>query len=226
MRRFLIAGFSWSAPTTAVAAAVTAAAVGVGTMGALGAFNATITQNGTFASGTIILKENGSSNNCYSAGEASGSILGGNSYDCTSIDVFGAPTVQLSGGGANTQTLTFTNDGSAGASSFTVAPGSCSAAGLGSYYGGDSSGFCGKVDVTIGNGAAICYYPAQSSACPAPSSSDTLSGLAGESAITIGSGLAAGASDTVVVDTALDGSATGADMGLEATQGFTWTLNQ
>jgi hypothetical protein len=201
-----------------------AGAVAMTTMAALGAFSATITQNGTLTSGTIVLKEVGSSNTCYSAGVSSGTILGGNSYSCTTIDTFGAPTGQLPGGSTNTQTLTFTNVGTANAATFTITPGTCTASGTGTFYGSDTAGFCGKVDVTIGNGAAVCYYPSQASACPAPSSSNTLAGLT--SALTIGSGLAAGASDTIVVSTKLDASATNNDQGLQASQGFTFTITQ
>lgn len=223
-RRTRPPGWQHSLTLIAPAAAAVAAAV---TISALGAFSATVTQNGTFTGGSIVLKESGGSASCYSAGVASGAIVGGNSYACSTIDAFGAPTGQLPGGTPNTQTLSFTNVGSSNASSFTLVPGSCSASAGGSFYGGDSSAaFCGKVDVTIGNGASVCYFPAQSSACPAPSSSDTLSGLGAGGSITIGAGLNAGASDTVVVSTELDPSAAGSDMGLEATQGFTWTLNQ
>jgi hypothetical protein len=210
--------------TTAAVGVVAIAVVALSTMGALGAFNATITQNGTFTTGSIVLKEVGSSNTCYSAGVASGTILGGNSYSCTTIDTFGAPTGQVPGGSTTTQTLTFTNVGSTNATTFTATPGTCSAAGTGTYYGSDTAGFCGKVDITIGNGASVCYYPAQASACPALSSSNTLAGLT--SAMTIGSGLAAGASTTVVVNTKLDSTATNNDQGLEATQGFTFTISQ
>ncbi len=224
MRRLARSG--WQRQLTLVAP-VAAAVAGAVTISALGAFSATVTQNGTFAGGSIVLKENGSSTNCYSAGVSSGAIVGGNSYACATIDAFGAPTGQLPGGTPNTQTLTFTNVGSSNASSFTLTPGSCSASAGGTFYGGDSSAaFCGKVDVTIGNGASVCYFPAQSSACPAPSSSDTLTGLGSGGSIAIGAGMNAGASDTVVIVTELDPSAAGSDMGLEATQGFTWTLNQ
>ena len=57
--------------TTVVGAAV-ATALALTTIGALGAFSATITQNGTLTAGSIVLKEVGSSNTCYSAGVASG----------------------------------------------------------------------------------------------------------------------------------------------------------
>jgi len=105
----------------------------------------------------------------------------------------------------------------------------CTAAGSGSYYGNDTSGFCGHIDVTVGNGASVCYYPRAGSACPALSSTDTLATLATATTstpITIGA-LASNASDTIVVKTQIDAAnATNLDQGLQATQGFTWTLNQ
>jgi hypothetical protein len=206
-----------------------AAGVALTTMTALGAFNAVITQNGTFTAASIILKETQGANTCYSTGGTSTPFTT-NSSSCTTIDVFGAPVGQEPGSGVNTQTMTFQNVGSATASSFTVAAPTCSSAGSGSYYGNDTSGFCGHIDVTIGNGAAVCYYPAQGSACPALSSTDTLATLATATTstpITIGSGLASNASDTIVVKTQIDATnATNQDQGLQATQGFTWTLNQ
>ena len=198
------------------------------TMAALGAFNAVITQNGTFTAGSIVLKETQGANTCYSTG-GTNTPFTTNSSSCTTIDVFGAPVGQEPGSGVNTQTMTFQNVGSANASSFTVGAPTCSAAGSGSYYGNDTSGFCGHIDVTIGNGASVCYYPAQGSACPALSSTDTLATLATATTstpITIGA-LASNASDTVVVKTQIDAAnATNLDQGLQATQGFTWTLNQ
>jgi hypothetical protein len=213
---------------TAAVALAAAAAVALTTMSALGAFNAVITQNGTFTAGSIILRETQGATNCYSTG-GTNTPFTTNSSSCTTIDTFGAPTGQEPGGAANSQTATFTNLGTSNATTFTVSAPTCSAAGTGSYYGNDTSGFCGKIDVTVGNGASVCYYPSQASACPALSNTYTLATLATATTstpITIGSGLAANASDTIVVKTQLDSSATNADQGLEATQGFTWTLNQ
>ena len=221
--------FGRRAPIATVVSLFVAGGVGLTTMTALGAFNAVITQNGTFTAGSIVLKETQGANTCYSTGGTNPPFTT-NSSSCTTIDVFGAPTGQVPGGTATTQTMTFQNVGSANASSFTVGAPTCSAAGTGSYYGNDTSGFCGHIDVTIGNGASVCYYPAQGSACPALSSTYTLATLATATTstpITIGSGLASNASGTVAVKTQLDATnATNEDMGLQATQGFTWTLNQ
>jgi hypothetical protein len=213
---------------TTIAAGLAAAGIGATSMGALGAFNAVITQNGTFTSGSIVLKEVGTVGGatCYSTG-GTNTPFTSNSYSCATIDTFGAPTLQVPGGSSSTQTLTFTNVGTAAATTFTASAPTCSAAGTGSYYGNDTAGFCGKIDVTIGNGASVCYYPSQASACPALSNTYTLASLATTwtSPFSLGS-LAAAAADTVVVKTQLDSTATNADQGLQATQAFTWTLNQ
>jgi hypothetical protein len=211
---------------TILASLAVAGAVALTTMSALGAFNATITQNGTFSAGSIVLKEVSGANTCYSTG-GTNTPFTTNSSSCATIDTFGAPAGQLPGGAPTVQTMTFTNVGTSPASTFTVTPGACAAAGTGSYYGNATSAeFCGKVDITIGNGAAVCYYPAKAEACPALSNTYTLTTLNTNGAVTIGSGLAAAASDTIVVDTKLDSSAENKDQGLQATQGFTWTLNQ
>ncbi len=79
--------------------------------------------------------------------------------------------------------------------------------------------------MTIGNGT-VCYYPVSASPCAAPTSANTLTSLNTNGAVTITGGLNAGASSTVIVTTKLDSTATNADQGLQATQGFTWTINQ
>ena len=215
---------------TAGSGLVAAAAIGAMVLGALGAFNATITQNGTFTSGSIILKESGSSHECFSTNAVNTPFTNGNSASCASIDTFAAPTAQLPGGSTTTQTLTFENVGTTNASSFTIEAGTCAAAGTGSYYGNASSAeFCGKVDVTIGNGAStVCYYPAEAKACPGPSNTYTLTSLHAYTGgtLTIGSGMNAGASAIVVVKTTLDTTATNPFQGQIATQGFTFTITQ
>ncbi len=217
---------TWLKPLALVVVVGASAVVGVPTVAALGAFSAAIGQTGTLAAGSIVLRESGSANTCYSTG-ASNISFTSNSSSCSTTDTFGAPTGQVPGGSTYTQTLTFTNIGSTNASSFTVASGSCSVSGIAAYYGDDSGpAFCGEVDITIGNGAGtVCYYPSQPTSCPAPSSAYTLTDLNTAGTLTIGSGLDAGASDVLVVSTSLDADASDEGMGLQATQGFTWTLN-
>lgn len=220
----------WLRPRLALsllAAAGVSAGLAFTALTTLGAFSAQIVNpNGTFSTGSIVLKESAGATNCLSTG-AGTTITVANSYNCTTIDTFGAPTGQVAGG-SNTQTLTFQNVGSTNASAFTVTPAACAAASAGgTYAGSDTAGFCGKVDVTIENdtGAATCLYPAQAGACPALSSTYTLSSLAGNGAISLGA-LNAGATDTIKFTTGLDSSADNSDQGLKATQQFTWTLNQ
>jgi len=212
---------------TAVIALLAAGVVAVSMMDVLGAFSATISQNGLFTAGSIVLEETHGATTCYSTG-GTNTPFTTNSSSCPTVDVFGAPTGQLPGGSATTQTLTFENVGTSPASSFTVTPGTCAAAGTGSYYGNTtSSAFCGIVYITIGNQAGtVCYYPAQASACPALSNTYNLTSLDTFGPVAIGSGLASAATDSLVISTKLDSTATNADQGLAATQAFTWTLNQ
>ena len=120
--------FGRRAPIATVVAALVAGGLALTTMTALGAFNAVITQNGTFTAGSIVLKETQGANTCYSTG-GTNTPFTTNSSSCTTIDVFGAPTGQVPGGTASSQSMTFQNVGSANASSFTVAAPTCSAAG-------------------------------------------------------------------------------------------------
>lgn len=216
----------WPKSITLLALTATTVIVGTPTVAALGAFSAAIAQNGTLTAGSIVLRENASSDNCFS--NAISAPFTTNSSTCSTIDTFGAPTGQLPGGTPAAQTLTFTNVGSSSASSFSVTAGACSVSGAGTYYGNDpGTAFCSDVDVTIGNLAGtVCFYPSQPTACPALSHSYTLTALNTASPLTIGSGLAAGASDVLVVSTRLDQDASNVDMGLQATQPFTWTLNR
>lgn len=210
--------------------AVASLALASATMFALGGFTATIANTGPgFASGTVVLQEavGGSSATCLST---AADQITTNSNNCTTINLFG--TGNADPGTTNTATLTMTNVGTINASTFTLTPGTCTAAAntaTAPYYGSDTSGFCGLVDVTIENtttsGSPTCVYPAGTGACPAPSSSYTLKTLAANGALSLGS-LAAGSSDTFVITSELDPSATNADQGLAATASATWELSQ
>lgn len=193
----------------------------------LGGFSAGITNpTNTFSSGTVVLKETAGATSCYSTGTGT-TITAGNTANCTTIDDLGGATGQGPASAATTQLLTLTNAGSIDGSTFTVSPGSCGAASAGGTYAGtDTSGFCGKVNVTVHNDTANkCLYPAGAGACPTLAATSTLAGLGSAGALSIGA-LNAGSSTAITVKTQLDTSATNIDQGLTASMPFTWTLNQ
>lgn len=207
------------------------ALLAVTTAVSLGGFTSTIVNpTNTFSSGTVVLSESNGVTTCDSTGGtgAGGVITATNSSNCVTIDDLGAPVNQGPGSAANTQTLTLKNVGTINGSTFTVAGGACAvtnATGTGGYNGADAA-FCSKVNVSIFNTTTgNCVYPAGAGACPVLSNTRTLTTLGGAGALSLGA-LAAGATDSVVVSTQIDASATNIDQGLKATIPFTWNLNQ
>ena len=123
------------------------------------------------------LKEGNGTVNCYSTGTGTGGTVGTNSANC-SINKLVGTLDQVPGGTPLTASITMTNVGTINASLESLVMGSCSAAAASDangYVGSDTSGFCGKVDFSIGI-SGKCIYPANASAaCPAtPTSSGTL----------------------------------------------------
>jgi hypothetical protein len=205
---------------------------------ALGGFNATVGNNaGTAGSGTLVLQEGVGSTDCISTGSGtttSATVTAANDNSTCPASIFGGAGVDNlePGGTPVSATVTLENLGSLGGSSLTLTPSSCtvsdntSPAGTSNtYFGSDTSGFCGEVDVTIENdtGSAACVFPvSSSSACGAPSTAGNLANL---SSATL-PGIAAGATATYKITVALSSAATNADQGLLATVPLTWTLAQ
>jgi len=219
-----------------VAALVAVVALGVTAGVTLGGFSAAIgNPANSFSSGTIQLKEGVAATSCFSTGSGSGgTVSAANAATCATIDDLGAALDQVPGGTPVSTTVTLTNVGNTATSGASLVTSACSAAAASddnSYVGSDTSGFCGKVDVTVANttsGATdACVYPTQAGACPALSNTSTLAGLANTTFDTVPmSALAAGASATYVITVQLDASATNADQGLTATIPLTWSITQ
>jgi len=221
-----------------LAAAGTAAVVlGTGVGVTFGGFSGTIwNPSNTFSSGTVQLKEGVGTTTCFSTGMGTGgSVTASNTVTCSTIDDLGDNLDQVPGGTAAVTTITMTNVGNVATSPASLVAGACSAAAAidnGGYTGSDTTSFCGKVDVTIGNtstGAVDkCVFPAATTAaCAAPSSGGTLATLSSQTLSSPSlSNLAAGATSTYAITVQLDSSATNADQDLTATLLLTWGLSQ
>jgi hypothetical protein len=216
-----------------IASLAAVAALGVTSAYTLGGFSASIADpTSTFSSATIQLQEGNGTTTCYSTGTGTGgTVTATNSGTCSGINVLTGTLDQLPGGTALTSTITLKNVGNTNATIATLATGACAAAAASddnAYVGSDTTGFCGKVDVTIANTTATkCVYPAGTGACPALSNTYTLASLANATITTGMSTLAAGASATYVITAQLDSTAaTNADQGLTATLPFTWSISQ
>ncbi|HTW21669.1 MAG TPA: hypothetical protein VME70_15850 [Mycobacteriales bacterium] len=197
----------------------------------LGGFSAGITNpTNSYSSGTVVLKEAAGATSCYSTGTGT-TVTASNTANCTTIDDFGGAVNQGPGSAVNSQVLNLTNVGTINGATFTVNPSACAATAATNtspYSGSDTSGFCGKVDITIENdttGTPSCVYPAGAGACPALSNTYNLSTFGSAGALSLGA-LAAGSSDKFTVKTQIDSGATNADQGLTASVPMTWTLNQ
>jgi len=190
-----------------------------------------VNSNNTFSAGTMQLQETSGAINCYSTGSGGGGTVGTNSATCATINKLVGTLDQVPAGSPLTTTITMKNNGTIAATLESLGFGSCTAAAASdanSYVGSDTSGFCGKVDFSVGI-SGKCLYPANAAAsCPAtPTSSGTLSGAATLGSITQASTpgmtvLAAGATQAYTFTVMLDSSATNADQGLAASMQMTW----
>lgn len=105
-----------------------------------------------------------------------------------------------------------------------LVPGGCVAApnpATGPFHGSDLSGFCNKIDLTIGT-ALGCVTPRTGQLCPPPTSRNTLQQL-GSTPLSLGR-LGSGRSRAVTFTLAIDPSASNADQGLMVSEDFTWEL--
>lgn len=214
------------------AAVLATAALALTTAVSVSGFSAQVVNNAnTFASGTMQLEESSGSTTCYSTGTgAGGTVSVTNSANCSINNLVGALD-QVPAGTPLSTTITMTNVGSSAASAESLVMGGCSAGPApddNGYVGSDASGFCGKVDFSLGI-SGKCIYPANPGAgCPGlPTGVGTLGSVAGTTftadstpPLTL---LAAGSSQAYTFTVMLDPSATNADQGLEAAMTMTWS---
>jgi hypothetical protein len=213
------------------AAALAVIALGSTAAISVAVFSAQVVNNAnTFSSGTMQLEEGNGSITCYSTGTGSGgSVASANSANCAINKLVGTLT-QIPAGTPLTTTITMTNVGTINSSIESLVMGTCSAAAASNangYVGSDTSGFCGKIDFSIGI-SGKCIYPANASAaCPAtPTNSGNLGSVASTTftnsstpPLTL---LTAGSSQVYTFTAMLDSTATNADQGLAASMTMTW----
>ena len=213
------------------AAALAVIALGSTAAISVAGFSAQVVNNAnTFSSGTMQLEESNGSITCYSTGTGSGgTVSSANSANCAINKLVGTLN-QVAAGTPLTTMITMTNVGTINASIESLVMGTCSAAtasNANGYVGSDTSGFCGKVDFSIGI-SGKCIYPANASAaCPAtPTNTGNLGSVAGTTFTNTSTPpltlLNAGASQAYTFTVMLDSSATNADQGLAASMTMTW----
>ena len=212
-------------------AGVASGVLGLTMAATLGGFSAIIDNNSSsFNSGvqtTVSLRESNGTTTCNSSS-------GSDNHNTTcGINALNGALDQMPGGTPLTSTITLSSVGSQNPTDALLSMGACDvsdASDAGGDSGGDTSGFCGEVDVTIANttpGATDqCVFPMQSAPCPSLSSANTLAGLANtDFEPTPLSVPVSGTPATYVISVELDPSATDADQGLSANLPFSWSIS-
>jgi hypothetical protein len=213
-----------AAPILAVAGLGAALLLALATLGTLSGFTASINNSAnSTASGTLLMEEDQGATVCTST-TGTGAVIGTNAGTCSTINKFGGSTTAVPGQ-IFSQTVTIKNVGTTNAGTFTLTPSACTQAANGSIN-GTATDLCAKVFITIQEvGATSCVYPANpTTACPAtPTSSGTLTSLAGGGALSLGA-MNAGASRDYKFTVMLDSAAGNTYQGLSASQPLLWSF--
>lgn len=198
---------------------------------AFSGFTAAITNsNNTIGTGNLLMQEidaNAPSYSCLST--STGATIAANDATCSTINKFsgggGQNVVTAIPGTVYTTTVTIKNTGSMPATTFTLTPSACAQSNntAVAQWGSDTA-FCGKVNLTISDDTATkCVFPVSTSACAAPSSTNTLATL-GTTPITLATPIAAGASRNYTFKVQVDASVTNASQGLVASTPLKWAF--
>lgn len=193
-----------------LAGSVSSFVLALGMSPTFSAFSASITNSvNTAGTGTLIMQEtSGTTLSCLSTDGPNG--LSGNAATCASINKYGGTGTRLTpGGAANITTVTIKNLGTVAATSFSLAPGTCTQS-TPTTSTGSATDLCDKLHIKITTGSTTVYE----GSADAFTTAQTLTPLA------------AGASAVYTFAVSLDSIATNANtyQGLEASQPLTWTF--
>jgi hypothetical protein len=211
------------APLVWGASAIAALVLTLGVNGTLSSWSQAVITNSTNSAATaqaVILQEAQGATTCLSSASTT------NSSTCATINKYGGVAVPLTPGTNQTATVTFTNVGSANASSFVLAPGTCSqspTAGTGTV---PATNLCTSADLTV---AVSCSpgstYSAGSAwtdlvyaAAVPPTATKTHTASAGD--------LNVSATWTCQFTVALAAAAPVSAQGIVVSQALAWTLNK
>lgn len=206
-----------------IGGAVAALILTLGVNGTLSSWTSAMITNSSNTAATaqaVILQEVQGANTCQSSADVT------NSYTCTTINKYGGTASPLLPGASQVSTVTFTNVGSANATTFAMAAGSCSqtpTAGSGTV---PATNLCTSGDLTVGvscsagssYSAGTAWTDLVYSAAAPPTATKTHNAVAGD--------LNAAAVWTCQFTVALSASAPVAAQGISVTQPLTWTLSK
>ncbi len=179
------------------------------------AFTASITNSvNSAAAGTLIMKEQNATGTvtCLST-DGTGNNVTNNAATCATINKYGGSTTLVPGQSVNT-TVTLANAGTAPASSFTLAPGTCTQSG---NVTGSATDLCAKI------GVVITQTVGSTTTTVTPAAS-TLASLATAGPLSLSAPVAPGTTITYNFAVTLAASAANTYQGLAASQPLVWTF--
>lgn len=203
------------------ACAVAALVLSLGVSGTLSSWTSAVLTNSTNTTATataVILRETSGATTCTSSDSPTTNVS-----TCATINKYGGTSSPLMPGAAPvTTTVTFTNLGAAPASSFVLAPGTCSSTpSTGTPTPTPLCTATGELTVSVNCSDGSSYVAGSKWA------DLTYSGVPGSmGSLTHTATLAAGASWTCQFGVSLPASASVLDQGITVTQPLTWTLNK
>jgi uncharacterized repeat protein (TIGR01451 family) len=181
----------------------------------LAAFTASITNTvNTAAAGTLIMQEQNAAGTttCLST-DGTGNNVATNAATCSTINKYGGSTTMVPGQTVST-TVTIKNVGTAPATSFTLAPGTCTQSG---NVTGSATDLCAKLGVVVTQTVGTTT----STITPA---SSTLTSLASGGALTLTAPVPAGTTVSFTFAVTLASAAGNTYQGLAASQPLVWTF--
>jgi hypothetical protein len=174
----------------------------------------------TVATGSaVILKETSGSNTCYSSTSTT------NSSTCSTINKYGGTATPLTPGTSQFVDVTFTNVGTAAASSFVLAPAACAQSPTAGSGTPAAANLCTGGDLTVGvscsDGTTYVAGSAWTDLKYGPGAPGSFTGTYTHTA-----GLAVNASATCRFTLALSSTAGPSDQSITVSQQMAWTLNK
>jgi uncharacterized repeat protein (TIGR01451 family) len=181
----------------------------------LAAFTASITNSvNTAAAGTLIMQEQNAAGTttCLST-DGTGNNVATNAATCSTINKYGGSTTMVPGQTVST-TVTIKNVGTAPATSFTLAPGTCTQSG---NVTGSATDLCAKL------GVVLTQTVGSTTTTITPASS-TLTSLASGGALSLSAPVAAATTISYTFAVTLASGAGNTYQGLAASQPLVWTF--
>lgn len=202
----------------------------LGVDGTLSSWTSAVIANSTNTAATataVILQETGPASQgspvCYSSDGAQTTV---NSSTCTTVNTYGGTAAPLTPGGSLTVDVVFKNVGGANASSFQLAPGTCTQTPVAGTGTPTAANVCTNGDLTVAVSCSPGTTYSSASAWPDLAYAAGAPSTTTKAHAASGGDLNAGATWTCRATVALLAAAAVTDQGVTVSQPLTWTLAQ